>query len=174
MKLKVKVFLTSHVNCVIQNSYQRTFFNNSCSQPIQAIFKCDLCSYESKSKKGVNIHRGFKHKSASESSTSTSYQTPINCILQGDVCPNLLTSYFSKFTAICASCQVCMENKLLSSPFSSDLCPCCQQASSGPPYSLCPECLVSIQEDGYAESSWGSWHLYRSTGQIFCIGLDFD
>ena len=145
----------------------------------QSIFKCDLCSYESKSKKGVKIHRGSKHKAAqpsssSKSSTSTSQQTPINCILQGDGCPNLLSSYFNKYTAICASCQVSMENKLQSSPFPPNLCPCCHQASNGLPYSLCSECLESIHEDGYADSSWGSWHLNRSTGQILCIGLDFD
>ena len=81
---------------------------------------------------------------------------------------------FNKYTAICASCQVSMENKLQSSPFPPNLCPCCHQASNGLPYSLCSECLESIHEDGYADSSWGSWHLNRSTGQILCIGLDFD
>ena len=93
----------------------------------------------------------------------TSHQTPINCILQGDGCPNLLTSYFTKYTAICPSCQVSMKSKLLSSPFSPDLCPCCHQASNSLPYSLCSECLESIQEGGYTDSSWGSWHLERIT-----------
>ena len=46
----------------------------------QLLFKCDLCSYESKSKKGVNIHKGSKHKSAQpsssrKSSTSTRFQS---------------------------------------------------------------------------------------------------
>ena len=82
------------------------------------MFKCDLCDYESKSKKGVKIHRGSKHKStqpssSSQSSTSTPEQTPINFILQGDGCPNLLTSYFNKYTAMCPSCQVSMKSKLL-------------------------------------------------------------
>ena len=143
------------------------------------MFRCDLCNYESKSERGVKIHRRAKHKSSKSSSTSTpstliSHQTPINCILQGDGCPNLLTSYYSKYTAICPSCQAFIENKLLSSPFSQHLCPCCHQASNGTPYSLCSECLESIQEDGYADSSWGSWHLERTTGKILCIGLDFD
>ena len=142
-------------------------------------FKCDLCDYESKSKKGVKIHRGSKHKSAkpsstSQSSTSTPEQTPITFILRGDGCPNLLTTYFNKHTAMCPSCQASIKNKLLSSPFPPDLCPCCHQASNGLPYSLCSECLESIQEDGFADSSWGSWHLDRTTGQILCIGLDFD
>ena len=142
----------------------------------QMKFKCDLCAYESKSEKGVKIHRGFKHKSAptSTSLASTSSQTPMNCILKDDGCPNFLTSYFNKYTAICPSCQDFLEKKLKSSPFSPDLCPCCHQNSDGLQYSLCSECLESIQDDGYADSSWGSWHLNRTSGKILCIGLDFD
>ena len=55
----------------------------------------DLCDYESKSKKGVKIHRGAKHKSVQPLPTSTLSssplsQTPINCILKDDGCPNFL------------------------------------------------------------------------------------
>ena len=116
----------------------------------QENFKCD---YKSKSKKGVNIHRGSKHKSAPKiaSPPSPSLQTPINCILKDDGCPNILNTYFNKYTAICSSCQDFLEKKLKSSPFSPDLCPCCHQNSNGAQYSLCSECLESIQDDGYAE-----------------------
>ena len=145
----------------------------------QLNFKCDLCDYESKSKKGVKIHRRAKHKCVeplptNTSSSSPSPQAPINCILEEDGCPNFLNSYFNKYTAICPSCQDFLKKKQESSPFSPDLCPCCQQNSNGLRYSLCSDCLESIQEDGYAESSWGSWHLDRTAGKIICIGLDFD
>ena len=126
----------------------------------QENFKCDLCDYESKSKKGVKIHRGSKHKSAPKSTSSTLplLQTPLNCILKDDGCPNILNAYFNKYTAIC---QDILEKKLKSSPFCPELCPCCHQKTDGLQYSLCSECLESIQEDGYSESTWGSWHLDR-------------
>ena len=135
--------------------------------------------------KGVNIHKGSKHKhyKSSNSTTATSsaqtfsfssFQTPINCILEEEGCQNVVTSYFNKYTAICSTCTIFMDEKLKASAFSPDICPCCHQPSSGAPLSLCLDCLNSIQDDGYLDSSWGSWHLDRISGRIICIYLDFD
>ena len=144
-------------------------------------FSCEFCNYKSKSQKGVNIHKGSKHKNAQSLSTSRSItpfvstsQNPINCIRHQDGCQDVLTFYYNEFTAICDSCSTFIEKKLKSTPFSHDICPCCHEPSNGIQLSLCSECLESIEDDGYAESSWGSWHLDRSRGQVICIGLDFE
>ena len=100
------------------------------------------------------------------------YKAP--CILHEDGCQSMVTDYFNNFTAICATCVQFLENKLKSSPFPQDLCPCCHQSCLGPPFSLCKECLTEIESDGYADSTWGSWHLDRRTGKMICIGLDFE
>ena len=99
---------------------------------------------------------------------------PIDCIMKEDGCPNILTSYYNKYTAQCGPCTHSMEDKLKSSSLPPNLCPCCHQPSSEASLSLCPECMSSLEVDGYAESSWGSWHFDRNTGKIVCIYLDFD
>ena len=151
----------------IFNEHEETIHEES-----QLSFKCDLCDYKSKSQKGVNIHKGSKHKSSSTSSTSPS-QTPINCILQDEGCQSIVTSYYSKYTAICNSCKHLLAEKLKSTPFSHDLCPCCHKLSRGPPLSLCNECVEDIHTAGWTDSPWGSWHLDRFSGEIICIDLDF-
>ena len=115
----------------------------------ELIFKCDLCDYKSKSRKGVNIHKGSKHKNFTSALASVSVppseyvqsQTPLNCILYEEGCPNMISSYYSKYTAICNSCSIMLENKLQSTPFSHDLCPCCHEVSGRTPLSLCTDCL---------------------------------
>ena len=146
------------------------------------VFKCELCSFVSKSQRGVNIHKTTIHKNftpnntiQSTSSVSESYQSPINCIRQSDGCDNIIYSYYNKYTAICDACLDFMDKKLKSTPFSHQLCPCCHQPSSGPPLSLCSECMDDIYDDeGYAESRWGSWHFDRKKQNIVCISLDFN
>ena len=140
----------------------------------QLSFQCDMCDYKSKSQKGVNIHKGSKHKGTTSSSTNPqSSQIPINCILKDEGCQNIITSYFTKYTAICTHCKQFLVEKLKSTPFSHDLCPCCHELSSGPPLSLCNVCVQDIKKDGWTDSPWGSWHYDRLTGEIICIDLDF-
>ena len=148
---------------------------------VQLKFKCNFCDYESTSQKGVNIHKGSKHKLSKASTESTSpafsitpSQSPINCILHEEGCRNVVTSYYNSYTAICISCSLLMKAKLESSPFPSDLCCCCHQPSNGASNLFCSECLSSIQVDGYLESTWGSWHLDRNCDKIVCIDLNFD
>lgn len=152
----------------------------------EVVFKCDLCNFSSKSQKGINIHRGSKHKDLTVAATTvpftnsfpTSSQIPINCIRHKDDgtvdgCQNVILSYFTRYTAICEDCSKSLEHKLRLTPFSHDLCPCCHEISEGPPLSLCQECLQDIETDGWTESGWGSWHMDKKIGKIVCISLDF-
>ena len=157
-------------------------------------FKCDLCEYESASKKGVNIHKGSKHKSqkvnasnkksepaptssasfsTSSDSLSFSLAPPITCIRRVDGCPNIVSKYFDKCSAICTDCSQFLDNLQKSSPFSPQLCPACHQPSGENNYSLCSLCLEWLTEDGFRESDFGSWVLDRNTGQVICTQLDF-
>ena len=141
------------------------------------VFKCESCDFVSKSQRGVNIHKSTVHKTLSEKRTTTPEppQIPINCIRHADGCPNLIHSYFNRYTAICDSCLVYMDQKLKSTPFSHQLCPCCHQQTDGIPLSLCSECLEDVySEEGYAESRWGAWHLDKKSKKIVCIYLDFN
>ena len=101
-------------------------------------FKCEMCSYETTSLKGLNIHKGAKHKklkksgatSARTSSTSTAtLKPPMNCVRSDSGCTNLINNYFSELTAICNECKVFMDNWLKTSPFPANLCPCCHETS---------------------------------------------
>ena len=85
----------------------------------------------------------------------------------------MVSAYFNRYTAICETCVSYMDMKLKKTPYAHDLCPCCHETSGGSSLSLCSECLEEIQQDGYAESRWGSWHLDETTGKIVCIRLDF-
>ena len=144
-------------------------------------FKCDMCEYESASKKGVNIHKGSKHKTVLPSNslptteTTSSYPAnpPISCIRIGDGCKNLVSDYFDRFTAICKDCELFMKSIQDSSPFSSALCPCCHDPSGGDPYSLCSTCTDYLFKEGFTESEWGAWVLDRNCGKVVCIQLDF-
>ena len=99
-----------------------------------------------------------------------SNQVPINCIRAENGCPNLITSYYNRYTAICATCENFLEEKLKSTPFSHSLCPCCHKPTEVL-LSLCSECLIDIEDDGWVETGWGSWHLDRKLGKIVCISL---
>ena len=104
----------------------------------------------------------------------TTSQVPINCIMYEEGCTNMISKYFNNYTAICEPCSAYMNMKLKATPFPHHLCPCCHEASEGPPLSLCKECLREIDVDGYAESQWGSFHLDRTSGKIACINLYYD
>ena len=101
-------------------------------------------------------------------------QCPINCIRQENGCQNIVKSYYNKYTAICNSCILVMEEKLKLTPFPHNLCPCCHQPSGSVPLSLCSECLEDIHQDGWTESGHGAWHLDPTNGRIRCIYLNFD
>ena len=148
------------------------------------MYKCD---YWSTSRKGVNIHKGSKHKSEkvletnqlSSSSTSQSVpsndglKTPKPCVRHDEGCLAILTDYFDMHSAICNDCTVYMETRQKSSPFPSNLCPCCHHLVDGEPFSLCSECLDYLSENGFSESDWGVWVLDRNRGKILCMQLDF-
>ena len=150
-------------------------------------FKCDLCEYESASKKGVSIHKGSKHKSqkvitsnlAHTTSTSLplspspSLKPPIPCIRRVDGCKSIVNTYFDRHSAICNDCTQFLEEAQNSSPFPSNLCPCCHLLVDGKPYSLCSECRFAASEDGFTESEWGSWILDKDSGKMICTQLDF-
>ena len=63
--------------------------------------------------------------------------------------------------------------KLKSTPFSHELCPCYHELSGGPPLTLCSVCETDIKKDGWTDSPWGSWHFDRHAEEIICIDLDF-
>ena len=71
-------------------------------------FSCDLCSYTSNSRKGLNIHKGAKHKpelSETKSKTASNCLSPTRCIKSDDGCTETLTSYSNSYTAICSNCE---------------------------------------------------------------------
>ena len=110
----------------------------------------------------------MKHKRYTQSA-----QPPISCIREEEGYQNVITTYFSKYTAICDNCKEELAVKFESSPFSPALCPCCHFPNGGQPFSFCQECVHGLEEDGYMESGWGSWHLDKNLGEIICIHLDF-
>ena len=137
------------------------------------MFSCNLCNYTSKSQKGVNIHKGAKHKQLRSSSTSSSRdKSSISCIRKQDGCPNVVKDYFDACTAICQTCVAFISELQASSPFPPNLCPCCHEPSAGDDFSLCAQCIEWIHEDGFADSDWGSWTLDRRNGEIKCIQLE--
>ena len=85
----------------------------------------------------------------------------------------MIFSYYNRYTAICEQCRTYLEDKLKKTPFAHDLCPCCHQQSDSPPLILCAECLQDIDDGGWTESGWGSWHMDELNGRIVCISLDF-
>ena len=105
--------------------------------------------------------------------SSSNNQLPIFCIRHENGCQNVITSYYAKYTAICDDCLEFLENKLKTTPFCHSLCPCCHHPSGGSPLSFCSECLIDLENDGWIETGWGSWHLDRRLGKIVCISLDF-
>ena len=50
-------------------------------------------------------------------------QAPIYCIRYENGCQNLVYSYFTKYTAICDSCSMYIDEQLKLSPYPHDLCP---------------------------------------------------
>jgi hypothetical protein len=156
------------------------------------IFKCDFCNYETTSRKGVNIHKGSKHKnlktvstnlSSSVSTETTSSQAPLlenpasnpplPCRNRSEGCTQVIQNYFDKFVVICEDCIASMKSLQKSSPFSSQLCPACHQPSENGKFSFCSLCKDWIHEDGFRDSDWGSWTLNRDSGEIICIQLEF-
>ena len=101
----------------------------------------------------------------------TTSQVPINCIMYDEGCTNMVSEYFNNYTAICEPCSAYMNMKLKATPFPHHLCPCCHEASEGPPLSLCKECLREIDVAGYALN--GDPSIFHS-GKIACINLNYD
>ena len=75
-------------------------------------------------------------------------QVPVNCIRYENGCRNIIRSYYTEYTAICEPCSTFLKKKLKTTPYSHMICPCCHQATNGPPLSLCLECMQDIQSDG--------------------------
>ena len=88
------------------------------------------------------------HESENPESEPSPTQMPINCIRQVNGCMNIVHSYYNRYTAICDSCFKFMEEKLKSSSFDPNLCPCCHEPSQGS-FSLCAECLQEVYQDGW-------------------------
>ena len=140
------------------------------------IVKCDYCEFKSASRKGVNIHKGSKHKNlnaatpspATTVSTSSqllanscitnniSLNPPLPCRNRQDGCTSVVDDYFDKFIVICKSCITSMKNQQKNCPFTALLWPACNQQSGDGNFSLCALCLERIQEDGFIESNWGA------------------
>ena len=87
---------------------------------------------------------------------SSNNQLPIFCIRHENGCQNIITSYYTKYTAICDDCLEFLENKLKTTPFCHSLCPCCHHPSGGSPFSLCSEFLVDLEDYGWIEMGGGS------------------
>ena len=102
------------------------------------------------------------------------HSIPINCIRHIEGCKEVVHNYFNEYTSICEACSNYMGERLMSTPFPHDVCPCCHDPTEGPPLALYNECYREVHQDGYAESPWGSWHLDRNTGKIVCIYLNFE
>ena len=111
--------------------------------------------------------------SASFGTLSEGQQVPVNCIRYENGCRKIIRSYYTEYTPICEPCTTFLKRKLKTTPYSHWICPCCHQATNGPPLTLCRECMQYIQSDGWTESGFGSWHLDRITGEVICISLDF-
>ena len=156
------------------------------------MFYCDFCDYTSTSRKGVNIHKGAKHNKksgiasdlgsttvSSVSSSTFSFSTnapvkpPLSCFRHDEGCPNFVTDYFDRHSAICPKCREFLDSKLNHSSFPPSICPCCHVHVGGEQFSLCSECLGSLSQDGFSESEWGFWVLNRDTGETICMQLDF-
>ena len=146
--------------------------------------KCDECGYEANTLTVLKRHKTMKHKQTTSTSSSTlskpssispnaAYNPTIPCAMEDEGCKNFVSQYFNKYTAICLPCKQNLENMMKSSPFPSTACPCCHDPSNGLPFSFCKECLSGLDQDGYMESGWGSWHLDENSGEIICTHLDF-
>ena len=159
--------------------------------PVDVTFKCDLCDYKSGSKKGVNIHRGSKHKrlvstpaiskdsipveATSASSSKPSVESSVPCSRECFGCTNEVFEYSDTDTALCTPCKNMLEIKSNFSPFCPTLCPSCHDPSEdGTPFSFCPECLKLLEEDGCLDSCFGTWFRDKITGEKVCINLDFE
>ena len=151
-------------------------------------FKCDFCEYTSLSRKGVNIHKGSKHKNQTRTSSTPAptstlsessnaapiLKSPRPCYRQDEGCTNIVTDYFDEHSALCNDCIHIMEQKQKESPFPPNLCPCCQAFGGEADYSLCQECLDYLNENGFVESDFGSWVLNRDKGKILCVILNLN
>jgi hypothetical protein len=99
---------------------------------------------------------------ASSSSSSANLKNPVPCYRHDEGCIKIVEEYFDTFTAFCKDCIIFMEEKLKSSPFPPNLCPCCHnEAMSEENFALCSDCLEYLSENGFVESNWGSWVLDR-------------
>ena len=102
----------------------------SSDEPARTLkIRCDQCTFESESQKGVNIHKGSKHKASysntssftSEASTedtslntevsispffNSSSKLPILCTKYPENgCENIVLDYVDMFSAICDTCE---------------------------------------------------------------------
>ena len=139
-------------------------------------YKCTECEYVASSKTVLKRHITMKHKknemikqTSTESNepnllpVSSLSKPPIPCVGSFEGCTTLLTTYYNEYTAICSTCSIKLDSKLKSSPYPSNLCPCCHKPSSGDLFSFCSECNEELSSDGMLESSWGIWHLDRES-----------
>lgn len=133
-------------------------------------FPCEQCDYRASSKTVLKRHVTMKHKETSKPSLSL---PPVPCFRNFYGCHNLVTEYKTENTAICPTCKKMLAEKEISNPFSPNLCPCCHESCSGPPFTFCGECLSGLKADNFIDSRWGAWQLETETGDIICIDLDF-
>ena len=133
-------------------------------------FPCEQCDYRASSKTVLKRHVTMKHKETSKPSLSL---PPVPCFRNFYGCHNLVTEYKTENTAICPTCKKMLAEKEISNPFSPNLCPCCHESCSGPPFTFCGECLSGLKADNLIDSRWGAWQLETETGDIICIDLDF-
>ena len=169
-----------------QSLHEGTSEKHSLSQEL--LFHCDFCAYSSTSQKGVNIHKGAKHKTEKMNTTSSinissaprttnislaNLKDPVPCFRHEEGCTKIVEEYFDTYTAFCNECIIFMNEKQKTSPFSPNLCPCCHnEANSEENFSLCSDCLEYLLENGFVESDWGSWVLDRDSKKILCQQLE--
>ena len=122
----------------------------------------------------IQMNTTFDENESDAPSNQLKTQMPINCIRHENGCRNMIYSYYNEYTAICESCSSYLAEKLKSSPYDHNLCPCCHKHSEGLPLSLCNECLEDVYDGGWCETGHGAWHLDRNSGNIVCIYLGFE
>jgi hypothetical protein len=171
---------TVHCHCKFGKTCKKLYLHHI---PLQVL----RLEYTSLSRKGVNIHKGSKHKNQTRTSSTTAptstcpessttapiLKSPRPCYRHDEGCTNILTDYFDEHSALCNDCIRIMEWKQKES-LPPNFCPCCQAIGRGTDYSLCQECPDYLSENSFVESDFGSWDLNRETGKILCKILEFN
>ena len=118
--------------CDFVGEHENTIEEVTIDEPTSILkFRCDQCEFESESQKGVNIHKGSKHKASCSntsevssgntfSNTEVSFsqffnslaQLPILCTQYSENgCENIVMEYVDKFSAICDTCEQLLDLK---------------------------------------------------------------